>query len=103
MAVRKKRTVCAPKVIASFSTYLSPLNCDSTVSYKVIHQYNRLSGTVTLADCNRKIDWFFGSSPNSVTKIDTAIGALQDFRSELVVASEAEAARKRRVKRVPKK
>lgn len=79
MAV-KKRTRIVSKVLATDSTYIDPINCDSIVSYKVIKR-RRVSGSVQLADCYRKIEWYFSSDKKSIGKIDKAIEVLQQFRT----------------------
>lgn len=75
-----KRT---PKVLYEACTYIDPLNCDSTISYKVIDGTRNVWGSVQLADCNRKIEWSFWNSRTPLSKIDRAIEALQSFRNEL--------------------
>lgn len=88
MSVRKKTVRRVPRVHAAVSTYIDPLGCDSTVSYKVVsHRY--LSGSVQLSDCSRKIEWYFSGDKSSLTKIDKAIEALQAFRAEFATALSA--------------
>jgi hypothetical protein len=85
-------------VVRQNSVFIDPENCGSSVGYHiVISNYERtkdnktavtynLSGTVTLADCNHKIDWDFGnSSDNPVEKIDAAIDMLMEFRKNYIV------------------
>lgn len=81
LARRKK----VRKVIATNSAYLDPLYCDSTISYKIIDGSQRIWGSVQLADCSRKIDWYFGND-NPVDKIEKAIALLEEFRDELNAA-----------------
>jgi len=75
----------APKLVASDSTYLDPLNCDSTISYKIINGPRRTWGNVQLADCTRKIEWYFRTN-EPLEKIDRAIAILEKFRKDLAVA-----------------
>lgn len=83
MAVKKTRRVIS-KVVASNSTYIDPLNCDSTVSYKIIKRgSSRAWGSVQLSDCTRKIEWYFGND-QPVDKINNAIAVLEEFRDALV-------------------
>jgi hypothetical protein len=84
MAVSRR----APKLVASDSCYLDPLGCDSTISYKIIDGPRRTWGNVQLADCNRRIEWYFGAD-DSVDKVDRAISILQDFRDQLLTARES--------------
>ena len=71
------------QILAAKSEYIEPIGCDSTVSYKVIGGKYQTAGTVTLADCGRKIDWsFYEDTP--VSKIDKAIELLQEFRTVLI-------------------
>lgn len=82
MATKKTSTL-----VASESKYIDPLSCDSLVSYKVVNGGRRVWGSVQLADCSRKIEWYFGGSrPSSLAKIDNAIELLQRFREELNAA-----------------
>lgn len=90
MATRKRYT---RKVIASASAYIDPLNCESTVSYKVIDASTRVWGSIQLADCTRKIEWYFGDDI-SIDKISKAITMLNDFKEALIIAKED---RKKRV------
>lgn len=75
------------KVYVASSVYIDPLDCDSTISFKIIRRRKGDTwGTVQLSDCNRKIDWYFADSTSSVKKIDNAIEALQAFRTEFIKA-----------------
>ena len=72
--------------------YLDPEDCGSEVGYYIsTSEYTdkktgkttySLSATVSLADCNRKIDWSFGE--RKVEKIDAAISMLQEFRKKYI-------------------
>ena len=75
----------SPKVFATGSAYIDPVGCDSTISYKVVGG-TRMSGSIDLSDCNRKINWWFCNEPESVVKIDKAIAMLQEFRAAFVDA-----------------
>ena len=95
MATRTKRVKRVPKVYAAASTYIDPIDCDSTVSYKVISRSSgSMYGSVQLADCGRKIDWYFSDEAGSVVKIDKAIEALQEFRVAFVAAQKAHRTRR---------
>lgn len=97
MAVQRKRIKRVPKVHATGSVYIDPLGCDSTISYKVVSN-RHLHGTVQLADCNRKIEWYFANSKDALAKIDKAIEALQTFRAEFAKAQvSAKPKRKKKV------
>lgn len=74
-----------PKLVASNSIYIDPLNCDSTISYKVVDGPRSTWGNVQLADCNRKIEWYFGTD-EPIEKIDNAIKVLEEFRKSLIEA-----------------
>ena len=78
------RTRRQPKVHAASSVYLDPASCDSTISYKVVAD-RYLYGSIQLADCSRKIEWYFGGTRDS-KKIDAAIEALQAFRTAFTEA-----------------
>lgn len=86
MPTKKKAVRRASKVHAAASTYIDPLNCDSTVSYKIVTSNSRLWGSVQLADCTRKIDWYFRADRTSLVKVDRVIEALQAFRAEFAGA-----------------
>lgn len=88
-----------PKVFATESAYIDPIGCDSIISYKIIDG-TRLSGSIDLSDCNRKINWWFRNEPESVVKIDKAIAMLQEFRAAFVDAQKQ--VKKRRVRKVSK-
>lgn len=96
---RKKRR--EPKVIAVDSSYIDPLGCDSTISYKVILGSRRLYGTVQLADCNRKIEWYFDNDRKALPKIDAAITMMAKFRAAFAAAMKE--SRQPRKKRLPHK
>ena len=97
--MRRIRIRKRPKVFATGFAYINPVGCDSTISYKVIGS-TRLSGSIDLSDCNRKINWWFYNEPESVVKIDTAITMLQEFRAAFVDAQKQ--VKKRRVRKVRK-
>lgn len=87
------------KVIAHNATYLEPLNCDSTVSYKIIESGKRVWGSIQLADCQRKIEWYF-SDTESLDKVDSALKILTEFRTILADARIARAKRLRAKRKV---
>lgn len=77
--------------------YLDPSECGSEVGYYITTsdytdkktgktEYS-INATVSLADCNRKIDWSFHSE--AVDKIDEAIAMLQEFRKKYLTAKKA--------------
>jgi hypothetical protein len=86
------------KLYAAASVQIDPIDCDSTVSYRITGD-NYFSATVQVADCNRKIDWYFRDHQSSVAKIDKAIETLQAFRAEFIAA---QTLRKRLVKKKKK-
>lgn len=92
MAIKRR----VEKVIAARATHICPISCDSTVQYKVISGRHGLWGTVQLADCNRKIEWYFRNGDDVKAKMDTAIQALQEFRDTFLAAQSAERAAKRK-------
>lgn len=84
MVTRTKR---APKLIAADSTYIDPIGCDSTVSYKIVDGSRQVWGSVKLSDCNRSIEWAFGlGRGDSLLKIDKVIEFLQEFRTQYAAA-----------------
>lgn len=62
---------------------IDPTDCGSTVGYSIVRRVSRgTSATIDLADCNRKIQWYFSARDASPTaKIDAAITLLQEFRA----------------------
>lgn len=100
MAPRRKYVRRKPSVLAVGSAYLDPIECDSTISYKVIHGSRRLWANVQLSDCSRKIEWYFGNDKTALAKADKAIEILQEFRIALAVALTAKnkTTRKRKTK-----
>ena len=80
---RKKKT--PNKIYAVESAYIDPLGCDSTVSYKIVRT-DYLSAVVQLADCSRKIEWYFSDNECSINKINKAITMLQGFKNGLIAA-----------------
>jgi hypothetical protein len=77
------------------SVFIDPENCGSSVGY-YIHtgEYESKEktrytayGTVVLTDCNHKIDWSFSANEGDITKIDSAIAMLQDFRKKYAETS----------------
>lgn len=84
-------------LVTSGSTYIDPVGCDSTISYKIINRPRHLYGSVQLADCNHKIEWYFGGVyKDSLAKADKAIATFQEFRDALAAA---QLARPKRVRR----
>lgn len=71
-------------VYGTKSDYLDPLECDSTICYKVVSS-TYFEASVNLTDCNRKITWNFDT--DSVEKVDRAIEILVQFRRDLVKGS----------------
>lgn len=92
MAVRES------KLVAADSTYIDPIHCDSTVSYKIIDSVRQTWGEVQLADCDKKIAWYFGAKV-SLDKIDRAIETLAAFKRTLAQARLDRKTRKPRAKR----
>lgn len=95
--IRKKRVPTVPKLVASSAVYIDPLNCDSTITWKIVSRKN-LWGDVQLADCNKKIEWFFANHNEAEDKINLAIATLTEFRDKFVAAR---AARKVRTTKNP--
>lgn len=81
------------KVVVAEATYIDPADCDSLVAYKIVWEsYDSelpptLRATVTLTDCSRSIDWYFGNgdTKRAIEKIDTAIRALTAFKKKFAV------------------
>jgi hypothetical protein len=69
------------KVLASEIHYLDPADCGSTIGYAVV-KGRRLSASVTLSDCNRQIEWWFGKDV-PIAKVEIAIQTLQNFKDAL--------------------
>lgn len=67
---------------------IDPTDCGSTVAYSITGRCKRgLSATVDLADCNRKIQWYFyGNDESGTEKIDAAIAMLEEFRAAWIAA-----------------
>jgi hypothetical protein len=79
--MKTTRKKIAPKIYAAEAVWLDPLGCDSTIAYKVIKRSRRPWATVQLADCQRKIEWYFGGDKAGLAKLDKAIAALQACRA----------------------
>lgn len=92
----KKTIKRVPKIVSEFSTYLDPLHCDSTISYKIIDGSRGVWGSIQLADCNRKIEWYFAGNDKTMSKVDRAIESLQKFKVELSTARTVRVKRTRR-------
>jgi hypothetical protein len=73
------------KLIASEITYLSPLDCGSTIGYSITKGRRGLHGNIDLSDCNRHITWSFYKN-NGISKIDKAIELLTNFKNEFAKA-----------------
>lgn len=82
----KKKTQRTPKLIATNAAYIDPLHCDSTISYKVVKGARAVWGSVQITDCNRKVEWYFGSRCEPVDKVSKAISMLEEFRTALSTA-----------------
>lgn len=68
---------------------IDPTDCGSTVAYSITGRCRRgLSATVDLADCTRKIQWYFYGD-DETKKIDAAIAMLEEFRAAWVAARAA--------------
>lgn len=80
--------------------YLEPSDCDSVIGYKITTR-GRLSASMCLSDCNRKIDWYFdtyrGSDP--LKKIDKLLSIVTTFRKDFIEAKDKFARRKRSARR----
>ena len=74
-----------PKIHAAEAIWLDPLDCDSTVAYKVVTRNRGPWASIQLADCQRKIEWYIKGDKKGLAKLDKAIAALQACRA--VVAS----------------
>lgn len=84
---KKKKKIPVRKLVATESMYLDSLGCDSTVGYNVIKNGTKVSGTIDLTDCNRKIGWYFGGrTKNSLAKIENAIYMLTSFKNAYIEA-----------------
>lgn len=68
------------------AAFIDPTDCGSVVAFEVHKRSNsRLTGTIDLSDCNRKIQWYFNPETGT-TKIDEVIALLQEFRAVWVRA-----------------
>lgn len=81
MKTARKKVI--PRIYAAEAVWLDPLECDSTIAYKVIRRSRRAWATVQLADCQRKIEWYFSSDKNGLAKLDKAIATLQACRATI--------------------
>lgn len=76
------------KLYTAASAYLSPLTCDSIVSFKITGDldYNDIwysEGTIELSDCNRTATWYLDKD-SGLEKIDAAIKMLTTCRKEWI-------------------
>lgn len=94
ISARKKTT---PKIHAAEAVWLDPLECDSTIAYKVITRRRGPWATVQLADCQRKIEWYFTGDKKGLAKLDKAIAALQACRATI---ASVQTAKRRVIKKV---
>lgn len=78
--MRSRRTTLAARI-----DYLRPEDCGSTIGYTIVRG-RRLWATVSLSDCNRKIEWAFDDDIESAKKIDQAIALLSEFRDKFAIA-----------------
>lgn len=85
------------KVYAQSAVYIDPTRCDSLVGYCITSR-TRLSASVDLQDCDRRIKWYFYDEANSITKIDKAIQMLTNFKRDFVSAQKQWKASKRKAK-----
>ena len=84
--------------LASRIEYLSPKDCDSTLGYKITGR-KYLEAQMGLADCNRKIEWYFNPDNDGLEKIDTILSIMTEFRAEFLKAKNTWKRRKRRGKK----
>ena len=73
------------KLIAANIVQIDPINCASTVSYRIVEESYGLESSVTLTDCTDTITWYFGKS-SGPDKIDIAIKMLQEFKKKHALA-----------------
>ena len=87
----KKTHVRKPKVLATKVEFIEPLNCGSTVGYKIIdddyEDHSYFSSSIQLTDCSRMISWDVSVDSNGVAKLDNAIRILTEAREELSKAA----------------
>ena len=91
---RNRKTV----VYASKINFLSPQDCDSTLGY-VITSRRRLNANMQLADCSRKIAWYFEGNDDDddpIKKIDNILEIMNAFRADYLAASKRYHRRQRR-------
>jgi hypothetical protein len=69
------------QVFAHKSVHIAPLDCGSTVSYRLSY-HGYFTADIDLSDCSRKITWSFGRQQHDIEKIDNAIKALQAFKKD---------------------
>lgn len=68
------------ELIANNIIQLDPVDCGSTVGYKIVNGRN-LWAEIDLSDCVRKIQWSFYAK-DGLGKIDRAIAILSKFRAD---------------------
>ena len=82
-------------VYASRVDYLSPQDCDSTLGY-VITSRRRLHANMQLADCNRKIAWYFDDESDSLKKINNILKIVTAFKADFLAVQKKYHARRRK-------
>lgn len=75
----------APKLYASRSEYIDPLDAGSTIGYTIMSR-TRLNSQMDLSDCNRKIQWYFNNDVEGLKKIDKALEVMTAFRADFISA-----------------
>jgi hypothetical protein len=83
-----RRKAVIPKVHAQQAAYIDPLDCGSLIAYCITSR-RRLSASIDLSDCNRRINWYFDNDGSGLRKIDKVIALLSDFRRDFVAAQKA--------------
>ena len=75
------------EVFAARYEYIAPDDCESSVGYKILAEKG-LSASMDLADCNRKITWYFSTfdGKDPLQKIDKILEIMTAFRDDLLAA-----------------
>jgi hypothetical protein len=81
MTTPRKKT--GPKIHAAEAVWLDPLNCDSTIAYKVVTRSRGPWASIKLSDCEHKIEWYCKADKEGLAKLDRAIAALHTCRAIL--------------------
>ena len=100
MSEKRKKN---PVMVTESGCFIDPLSCGSTILYRIYdsdnYSHSEFSGSISLSDCSRSIQWEFGTDKESFEKIDRAISALKGFRKGLVIAKKLQKRKSKILKR----